>query len=144
MDDHSRPAGKFFVGQRQLGASTVGAPIVGVVIVCVVVICVVLLSQLGGSLAAGPYEGQWDGIATPSRARCNAARVTLMVTGKVVVGEALLAGEKLDIRGTVWEDGSFGATIGFQNLTGRFSGDAFEGGFQSPDCQWKVKLERKK
>ena len=69
----------------------------------------------------------------------------MTVAGKVVIGEArLVAGAKVEIRGTVWEDGEFGATIGFQKLTGRFKGDAFQGAYESPDCQWRVNLERKK
>ena len=141
MDDHSRPGGEVLVRlDRRLGASIVCA-----VIVCALVVCVLLLSQLGGSLAAGPYDGEWDGIATPSNARCNSARITMTVAGKVVIGEArLVAGARLDIRGTVWEDGEFGATIGFQQLSGRFKGDAFQGAFESTDCQWKVNLERKR
>jgi len=57
--------------------------------------------------------------------------VTLTVAGKVVTGEVRLERET-EIRGTVWEDGSFGATIGFNQLTGQFSRDAFEGRLRRP------------
>ena len=108
------------------------------------VVCVLLLSQVSGSYAAGPYDGEWNGTATPNRGRCRAAIITLTIAGKVATGEARLERETSDIRGTVWEDGSFGATIGFQHLTGRFKGDEFEGAFENPDCQWKMLLKRKK
>ena len=68
--------------------------------------------------------------------------MTLTVAGKVVTGEVRLDRET-EIRGTVWEDGSFGATIGFSQLTGKFNRDAFEGEFEASDCTWKMLLKRK-
>jgi hypothetical protein len=68
--------------------------------------------------------------------------VTLTVTGKVVTGEIRLDRET-DIRGTVWEDGSFGATIGFNQLTGQFDRNGFEGSFEASDCTWKMLLKRR-
>ena len=70
------------------------------------------------------------------------APVTLTVAGKVVTGEIKLDRDT-EIRGTVWEDGSFGATIGFNQLTGQFSRNAFEGEFETSDCTWKMSLKRK-
>jgi hypothetical protein len=105
--------------------------------------CVLLLSQPGSSHADGPYDGQWTGTATPDRGRCKPANVTMTIAGRVVSGEAHLERGTLDIRGTVWEDGSFGATLGFQHLTGQFSRNAFEGAFETPDCKWKMQLKRK-
>ena len=105
--------------------------------------CVLLLlSQFTSSYAAGPYDGEWTGSATPNRGRCRPAPVTLTVAGKVVTGEVRLERET-EIRGTVWEDGSFGATIGFNQLTGQFSRDGFEGAFETSDCTWKMLLKRK-
>jgi hypothetical protein len=102
---------------------------------------VLLLSQ--GSDAAGPFDGPWTGTATPDRGRCKAANVTVTVDGKVVSGEMRLEGGTSEIRGTVWEDGSFGATIGFHHLTGQFSRNTFEGTFDTPDCKWKMRLRRR-
>lgn len=101
-----------------------------------------LLSQLPCAYAGGPYDGQWTGSATPNRGRCRPASVTLTVSGKVVTGEVRLDRET-EIRGTVWEDGSFGATVGFNQLTGQFSRDAFEGEFETSECAWKMLLKRK-
>jgi hypothetical protein len=67
----------------------------------------------------------------------------MTIAGRVVSGEAHLERGTLDIRGTVWEDGSFGATLGFQHLTGQFRGNAFEGAFETPDCKWKMQLKRR-
>ena len=105
-------------------------------------VCTLLLSQSISSYAGGPYDGEWTGTATPNRGRCRPANVTLTVTGKVVTGEIRLDRET-DIRGTVWEDGSFGATIGFNQLIGQFDRNAFEGSFEASDCTWKMLLKRR-
>ena len=127
MDNHARQAGEFVKRmERRLVAAA---------------ICVLLLSQ--GSFAAGPFDGQWNGTATPNLRRCKQASVTMTIAGKVVSGEMRLEGGTSEIRGTVWEDGSFGATIGFHSLTGQFNRDAFEGAFDTPECKWKIQLRRR-
>lgn len=108
------------------------------------IVCALLLSQSSDSYAAGPYDGEWSGSATSDRARCKPGRVTLTVAGRVVTGKATLEGETPNINGTVWEDGTFGATIGFQHLTGKFIGDELEGSFKTAECQWKILLRRAK
>jgi hypothetical protein len=128
MNDGPRSAGKFSRRIERLLVITAACALL-------------LLSQFTSSHAAGPYDGQWAGTATPNRGRCRPASVTLTVAGKVVTGEARLDRDT-DIRGTVWEDGSFGATIGFQQLTGQFNRDTFEGAFETPDCTWKMLLKR--
>ena len=52
--------------------------------------------------------------------------------------------EAANINGTVLQDGTLGATLGFRHLTGQFIKDEFAGTFKSPDCAWKVLLKRKK
>ena len=54
----------------------------------------------------------------------------MSIAGRVVSGEMRLEGGTSEIRGTVWEDGSFGATIGFHHLTGQFSRDAMRQRFE--------------
>jgi hypothetical protein len=127
MNDQPRAAGDFLRIERLL---------------VVTAVCVLLLSQLTSSFAGGPYDGEWAGTATANRGRCRTANVTLTVAGKVVTGEIRLERET-DIRGTVWEDGSFGATIGFNQLTGQFSRDTFEGEFETSECAWKMLLKRR-
>ena len=128
MNDHPRAAGEFLGRIERLLVITAA--------------CALLLSQITSAYAGGPYDGEWTGSATPNRGRCRPAPVTLTVAGKVVTGEVRLDRET-EIRGTVWEDGSFGATIGFNQLTGQFSREAFEGAFETPDCAWKMLLKRK-
>jgi len=106
--------------------------------------CVLLLSQISASHAAGPYDGEWNGSATSNTARCRPVGIALTVAGKVVTGTATREGETPSINGTVWEDGTFGATIGFQHFTGRFMSNEFEGSFRSADCTWRVLLRRTK
>ena len=107
--------------------------------------CMLFLSQLSDSRAApGPYDGEWTGSATSTGGRCRSGSVKLTVAGQVVTGQASLGPDSPNINGTVREDGSFGATIGFQNLTGKFTRDAFEGTFKNSDCVWRMLLKRTK
>lgn len=101
-----------------------------------------LLLPLGDSSAAGPYDGQWTGTATATRGRCRPAVVTLTVAGRVVTGQARFEADAQSINGTVYEDGTFGATLGFQHLTGKFVRDEFEGTFTRSDCAWRMQLKR--
>jgi hypothetical protein len=102
------------------------------------------LSQFSDAYAGGPYDGEWTGSATSTGGRCKPASVTLTVEGKVVTGQARFERDAPNINGTVWEDGRFGATIGWQPFTGKFIQDEFEGTFKSFDCVWKTSLKRTK
>jgi hypothetical protein len=101
-----------------------------------------LVPQLGVACAAGPYDGEWTGSATSTVGRCKPANVTLTVQGRDVTGQARFEVDAPNINGTVHEDGTFGATIGWQALTGKFTADGFEGTFKSGDCVWKMLLQR--
>jgi hypothetical protein len=101
-----------------------------------------LLSQPGNGRAEGPFDGEWKGPATVTSGRCRPALATLTVAGKVVIGEALFESGPLSIRGTVHEDGTFGATIGFQHLVGKFVENSFEGTFSGFNCVWRMILKR--
>jgi hypothetical protein len=96
------------------------------------------------AFAAGPYDGEWIGSATSTAARCKPASITLTVQGKVATGQARFQVDSPNISGTVLEDGTLGATIGFQHLTGKFIQDDFEGTFKSSNCIWKMLLRRNK
>ena len=67
-----------------------------------------------------------------------------MVLGTVVTGQARLEIDAPNINGTVREDGTIGATIGWQPLIGKFIDDGFEGTFKNGDCVWKMLLKRAK
>jgi hypothetical protein len=99
-----------------------------------------LLPQSNNADAAGPYDGEWTGTATSIGRRCKRAIVKLTVEGPVVLGQARFERDAPNINGTVGEDGTLGATIGFQPLRGQFSRDKFEGTFKSFDCEWKALL----
>jgi hypothetical protein len=103
-----------------------------------------LSPQIGGASAVGPYNGEWNGSAIATAGRCKPALVMLTVEGKVVTGQATFESDVADIRGTVLEDGSVGATIGFRYLTGNFAEDMFEGTFNGFGCAWKIILKMKK
>jgi hypothetical protein len=102
------------------------------------------LWQSSDAYAAGPYDGDWTGSATSTGGRCKPAIITLTVLGRVVTGQARFELGAPNINGTVREDGTFGATIGFQPLTGKFTQGEFEGTFNSFDCAWKMLLKRAK
>jgi hypothetical protein len=104
-----------------------------------------LFAQLSDGFAAsgsGPFDGQWTGSATSTVERCKSAKVTVTVESMTVIGHAQFANDSPNIIGTVREDGSFGATIGWQPLTGKFVADGFEGTFKNGDCEWEMRLER--
>jgi hypothetical protein len=90
------------------------------------------------------YDGEWSGSATATTGRCKPALVTLTVSGRVGTGQVRFERDVANIGGTVREDGSFGATIGFRPLTGNFAGDMFEGTFDIFGCAWKMILNMKK
>jgi hypothetical protein len=99
-----------------------------------------ILPQLAD--AAGPYDGEWKGTATPTGGRCKRASVDLTVQGQIVSGQAKFDGDESNINGTVNESGAVGATIGFQFLKGQFGRDEFQGTFKISDCQWEALLRR--
>jgi hypothetical protein len=104
------------------------------------VIISMISPQIGD--AAGPYDGQWNGSATATTGACKPAPVTLSILGKVLTGAATFEREAKEIRGTIGEDGTFGGTIGWQPIRGRFTQDEFEGTFNSFECSWKMVLKR--
>jgi hypothetical protein len=104
---------------------------------------VLFSSNFGHAYAAGPYDGEWNGSArVVKNGRCRPANLTLTVLGNHAVGQAKFDLAVRSIAGTVRPDGTFGGTIGFLHLTGKFMEDQFEGNFQSVDCAWVVTLRR--
>jgi hypothetical protein len=101
-----------------------------------------LLPWFDNANAAGPYEGEWKGTATPVGGRCKRAAVDFTVKDKIVLGQAKFDGDASNINGTVNESGVIGATIGFQLLRGQFKSDEFQGTFKNLDCQWEAVLRR--
>jgi hypothetical protein len=85
-----------------------------------------LLAQFSDGFAAGgsgPFDGNWTGSATSTVEQCKSAKVTVTVEGTIVTGQVQFANDAPNINGTVREGGTFGATIGWQPLTGKFSAD---------------------
>jgi len=107
------------------------------------IVGMLLVSCIGSSCAADPYDGEWTGSAAPIRhPRCTSAQITLRVSDNVALGEAKFDAGARSIRGTVHPDGTVGATIGFQHFTGKFVDDRFEGRFEGGECAWTVILRR--
>jgi hypothetical protein len=104
---------------------------------------VLILFQFNDANAGGPYDGEWKGTATPTGEHCkHGAAIDFTVEGQVVMGQAKFDSDSTSINGAVDPGGSVGATIGFQFLSGRFTGDEFEGTFKFSDCQWETLLKR--
>jgi hypothetical protein len=104
----------------------------------------VLSLPLAAACAADDYDGEWTGGATAMSGRCQPAVVTLTVEGKVVTGQATFVRDVANIHGTILEEGSFGATVGFRHLKGKFAQEMFEGTFSAFNCAWKMTLKKKK
>src|SRR5262245_60401749 len=101
------------------------------------------LSQVGNAYAAGPYDGEWNGSATAAVVgQCKPANVALIVLDDLAWGKATFDLDARNINGRVRPEGTFGGTIGFQHLTGKFVADKFEGTFRSFDCTWNLVLRR--
>jgi hypothetical protein len=90
------------------------------------------------------YDGKWEGSATVASGRCQPAIVALTIEDQVVTGTARFGVDSQNIRGTVSEEGTLGATVGFRFLTGRFTQESFEGNFTGSDCAWKMILRHTK
>ena len=103
-----------------------------------------LFLSLASDASADPFDGQWNGSATPTSGRCRPVAVTVAVGDKVGIGQVNFQRGPQEIRGTVTQDGAFGATIGFERLTGTFVRDTFEGSFKGEDCTWTMVLRRRK
>jgi hypothetical protein len=103
-----------------------------------------LFLSLAGDVCADPFDGQWNGIANPTAGRCRPVAVTITVSDKVGIGQVKFPRGPQDIRGTLTDNGAFGATIGFEHLTGTFVRDTFEGTFKGEDCVWTMVLKRRK
>ena len=103
-----------------------------------------LFLSLARDACADPFDGQWDGSATATSGRCLRAAVTITVSDKAGIGQIRFPRGPQEIRGTLTENGAFGATIGFERLTGTFARDMFEGSFKHEDCVWKIVLKRTK
>jgi len=110
--------------------------------VIVTVALLLFMLSLNNAYAAGPYDGRWEGTATSADKRCRGAAITFTVDGAVVLGAAKLEGDTPAINGSVDARGSLGATIGFQYLTGQFSGGQFAGTFKFANCDWDAALRR--
>jgi hypothetical protein len=108
------------------------------------VACLLFSSQFQDACAADPYDGEWTGSATVTGRRCTPAIVMLTVLGTVVTGQAKMDTDVWNINGTVREDGTIGATIGWQPLIGKFIEDRLEGSFKNGDCAWNMLLTRTK
>jgi len=103
-----------------------------------------LFLSLAGDACADPFDGQWNGSATATAGRCRPVAVTITVSDKVGIGQVRFPRGTQDIRGTLTNEGMFGATIGFERLTGTFVRDMFEGSFKAEDCVWTIVLKRKR
>jgi hypothetical protein len=112
------------------------------IVAAVAILLLLFRFNYGDAASPGPYDGEWTGQATSAGARCKRAAVNFTVEGRIVLGQAKFDGDTPSINGTVDQNGSVGATIGFEFLKGQFSGDEFEGTFKFSECQWDVILKR--
>jgi hypothetical protein len=107
------------------------------------IVLAVAVLACGVAGAAGPYDGKWTGGAEPSGAKCKATAITIEITNGQATGTTERAVGGSGVTGAVAQDGSFDGRVGSAHLVGKFSGDAFDGSYGSPECGARhVKLSR--
>ncbi len=85
------------------------------------------------AFAAGPFDGQWQGHTVFGQRRCTGGDFPVTVTDNKVSGEWKGIYGTYPVSGTIAPDGTFHGTLGKGSLTGKFSGDKFEGSFPPPN-----------
>jgi hypothetical protein len=85
------------------------------------------------------YLPQFNNTNAARLERCKRAIVELTVEGQVVLGQVRFEFDAPNVYGTVYENGAFGATIGF-SPSGDNSPDEFQGTFKRFDCEWRAIL----
>jgi len=100
------------------------------------VIAIALLLGVVGSdpvLAAGPYDGTWQGSSAANRGYCQGNFTLTIVDGKVT-GTRTGAQITNHIVGKVAPDGTFTGTLGNIPMTGKFDQNSFSGSYMYQPC----------
>jgi len=93
----------------------------------------ILLSA--AALAAGPFDGSWVGESPPVGRRCPPNTVMTTITDGKLTGSYQVGLYKFPIKGTVQPDGTLvGGFMANLPLTGKFSGNQFDGVYTSKEC----------
>ena len=98
-------------------------------------------------MASGPYDGQWNGHFAFGTRSCGTGDFPVTVANNELSGAWKGSRGTYQISGTVAADGTFSGLFGSKPLTGKFSGDRFDGSWQAPNeaCgNGNVRLERAK
>ena len=98
------------------------------------------------AIAAGGFDGNWEGSASSAGRTCAIQGVvTLRVEGETVSGSVKFPQGNPTVRGTVSDAGAFTGKAGTQDFEGKFKGGTFEGQFMNgSNCRFQVSAERKK
>ena len=91
------------------------------------------LSEPMRAMAAGPYDGAWQGSVSGKHGNCQ-GNVTLTIVDNKVNGSAKFAHVTPKIVGTVGPDGTFNGTLGAIPMTGKFDQSSFAGSYMYQDC----------
>jgi len=92
------------------------------------------LTVIGAAIAAGPYDGQWNGHLFYNQTKCPKGDFPVTIANNQVSGEWKGIRGTYPISGTVAPDGNFKGSIGKAPVTGKFAGDNFEGLFPPPEA----------
>jgi len=103
----------------------------------------------GGALAAGPFDGNWQGSGSGEGGiACHDQNFTMPVRTGSVSG-LLLGGRtsnQIPIQGSVAADGAFAGEIVGQTgklpIHGKFAGGAFTGGYKFRDCEYHITMHK--
>ena len=111
-----------------------------------------LFSFAGLAFAAGPFDGNWTGEANGlmsatgrgSGSGLCSGSATATVKDNVLTGSMQLGRSNPGFGGKIATDGSFTGHVGQFPATGKFSGNAFNGNFNSTaNCaEWRITMNR--
>ncbi len=108
----------------------------------------ILLATTMTAVAAGPFDGSWQGTGGADGVGCHDQDFTMTVANGAVDG--VLARQRTSnqfpIKGTVSADGGFSGQIiggsGTLPIRGRFTADGFTGGYKYKDCEYHITLKK--
>lgn len=108
-----------------------------------------VLLTTGTALAAGPFDGSWQGSGSgEGGVACHDQNFTMSVANGAVTGLLLRerTSNQIPIQGTVADDGSFAGEIvgatGRLPMRGKFAGNSFTGGYKFRDCTYHITLQK--
>ena len=97
-------------------------------------IAAAMIIAAANAWAAGAFDGTWVGGASQGSAGCHIIIATATIADGQVTGNLRHHTGTSPLSGTIAADGTFAGTAGSAKLKGMFSGDQFDGTYESSEC----------